>query len=115
MLSATSLTSYVFENGRLATTTYSAANPVDAVSSLFMVDNIYNEYVADPGVGASTEWVVTFPTKRFYVDNYSNPDRRAKQWHCGRASVRPQVWFQRRSCRHVVLAGRSAVLESCKS
>jgi hypothetical protein len=68
--SATDPTSYVFANGALVTTTY--ATGIDAVSSLFMVDSIYNEYVVDPLVGASTEWVVTFPTKRFYVDKYSN-------------------------------------------
>jgi len=68
--SATSFTSYVFANGQLITTTYAAS--IDAVSSLFMVDNIYNEYVVDENVGASTEWVVTFPTKRFYVDKLSN-------------------------------------------
>lgn len=64
--SATSLTSNVFANGALVTTTY--LQGVNAVSSLFMVDNVYNEYVVDPGLNAATEWVVTFPTKRFYVD-----------------------------------------------
>jgi len=64
--SATSLTSNVFANGQLVTTTYT--NGVNAVSSLFMVDNVFNEYETDPGTNSSTEWVVTFPTKRFYVD-----------------------------------------------
>lgn len=64
--SATSLTSDVFANGELVTTTYT--NGVNAVSSLFMVDNIFNEYNVETGTNSSTEWVVTFPTKRFYVD-----------------------------------------------
>lgn len=64
--SATSLTSYVFANGALATTTYQ--DGVNAVSSLFMVDSVFNEYVVNGGTNASTEWVITFPTKRFYVD-----------------------------------------------
>jgi hypothetical protein len=64
--SATSLTSNVFANGALVTTTYT--NGVNAVSSLFMVDNVFNEYVVGGGTNAQTEWVVTFPTKRFYVD-----------------------------------------------
>jgi len=50
----------------LATTTFTYT--VDAVSAVFMTDNVYNEYVVDPAFGESTEWVVTFPTKRFYVD-----------------------------------------------
>ena len=41
---------------------------VDAVSYLFMHDSLMNEYVTDPGLAAKTEWVLTFPTKRFYVE-----------------------------------------------
>ncbi|HEV7491462.1 MAG TPA: hypothetical protein VGO25_11685 [Rhodanobacteraceae bacterium] len=41
---------------------------VDAVSAVFMADTIYNEYVVDASLGASTDWVITFPTKNFYVD-----------------------------------------------
>jgi hypothetical protein len=44
------------------------ANPEDAISALFMVDNLYNEYVVDAGLNAASDWIVTFPTKRFYVD-----------------------------------------------
>jgi hypothetical protein len=64
--SATNTTSNVFANGGLVTTFY--ADGVNAVSSLFMVDNVYNEYNVESGTNASTEWVVMFPTKRFYVD-----------------------------------------------
>jgi hypothetical protein len=64
--SATNTTSNVFANGQLVTTFY--PDGVNAVSSLFMVDNVYNEYNVETGTTTSTEWVVTFPTKRFYVD-----------------------------------------------
>jgi hypothetical protein len=69
---ATSLTSYVFAQatagagGQLITTNYS--NGADAVTSLFMADTIYNEYWTGGGIGLNSEWVVTFPTKRYYVD-----------------------------------------------
>ena len=43
-------------------------NPADAISALFMVDALYNEYVVDPGVGGQSDWMITFPTKRFYTD-----------------------------------------------
>lgn len=49
----------------------------DAVSLVYMHDAIYNEYVTEPALGASSEWVVTYPTKVAYVDTTSN------------ASVRP--------------------------
>jgi hypothetical protein len=53
-------------NVSLATTSFTSS--IDAVSAVFMTDNVYNEYAVDPAYGQSTEWVVTFPTKRFYVD-----------------------------------------------
>jgi hypothetical protein len=40
---------------------------VDAVSFVFMHDQIMNEYTTEGFVDAGTEWVVTFPTKHFYV------------------------------------------------
>lgn len=44
------------------------AQGIDAVTALFMSDAIYNEYLVSPGLGAATDWVVTFPTRRFYLD-----------------------------------------------
>jgi hypothetical protein len=40
----------------------------NAVSTVFMHDAIYNEYNTEAGIGAASEWVITFPTKRYYVD-----------------------------------------------
>jgi hypothetical protein len=41
---------------------------IAAVSAVFMHENIMNEYALDDVLAASTEWIVTFPTKNFYVD-----------------------------------------------
>ena len=51
------------------TTAYLATwtNPVDAVSATMMHTNVINEYVLDATTRSNTDWVVTFPTKRFYV------------------------------------------------
>ena len=61
----------VFNNGSLITTSYPLATAIDAVSAVYMHDAIFNEY-AVLSVGGTpilaSEWVVTFPTKRFYVD-----------------------------------------------
>jgi len=58
---------YVFTNGgQLVTADY--ADGVDAVSAVYMADAIYNEYLVGGGFAANTDWIVTFPTKRFYVD-----------------------------------------------
>lgn len=34
--------------------------------------NVANEWATNPATGASSEWVVTFPTKRFHTDNDAN-------------------------------------------
>ena len=41
---------------------------IAAVSAVFMHENLMNEYALDAALAASTEWVVTFPTKAWYVD-----------------------------------------------
>ena len=65
-------TSHVFSHGEVLTSTFPGADPgsrtIDAVSSLFAADAIYNEYVTASNDAIGTDWVVTFPTKRFYVD-----------------------------------------------
>ncbi len=43
-------------------------NPADAVSAVLMHDSVMNEFVLDVGTKSGTDWVVTFPTKRFYVN-----------------------------------------------
>ena len=40
---------------------------IDAVSFVFMHDQVMNEYITGSGIGAHTEWVMTFPTKSHYV------------------------------------------------
>lgn len=47
---------------------------IDAVSAIFTANTIYNEYFVAASLGASTDWVVTFPTKNFYVDKGLYPD-----------------------------------------
>lgn len=45
-----------------------ASAPVDAVSALIMRQGVVNQYSVNPGVNAQTDWVITFPTKHYYVD-----------------------------------------------
>jgi hypothetical protein len=46
----------------------SFVNPVDAISALFMADTVYNTFDIESSLGAMTDWMLAFPTKRFYVD-----------------------------------------------
>jgi hypothetical protein len=61
-------TSVVVANGTVYTTTW-AAGTADPVSAVLMHDHIMNEFVLDSGTHSGTDWVVTMPTKRFYVAN----------------------------------------------
>jgi hypothetical protein len=47
--------------------------PIDAVSYVLMHDTLMNEYTTETAVAGETEWVVTFPTKRFYVNDFIIP------------------------------------------
>ncbi|HXX86213.1 MAG TPA: hypothetical protein VEN29_19810 [Casimicrobiaceae bacterium] len=63
-------TSVVFNNIEVVTTDWSgSSNAVDAVSAVFMHDNVYNEFVLDTVTASQTSWVITMPTKHFYYTN----------------------------------------------
>jgi hypothetical protein len=44
------------------------ADAWDAVSSLFMSDELYNDVMINPNIGGMTDWIVSFPTKKNYVN-----------------------------------------------
>jgi hypothetical protein len=60
--------SEVFINGQSVVMGFPAGREASAVSALFMYRNLLNEFVADAALGANSEWVVTFPTKRNHID-----------------------------------------------
>lgn len=43
-------------------------NAIDAVSALFTRSSLHNDYITEDALSAETDWVVTFPTKRFYME-----------------------------------------------
>ena len=52
--------------------------PVDAISATFMHEYTMNEYNIQSGLNAASEWVMTFPTKLWYVDPVLVPSE--TQW-----------------------------------
>jgi len=62
----TTATARIFSNGSLYQIDYDAG-VVDSVSAVLASRYIYNEYFISPALAASSEWVVTFPTKRLHV------------------------------------------------
>lgn len=61
--------SVISSNGAMTTLTWTKG--IDAVSSLFMAKSIANDVMANPNLSGETDWVVTFPTRRYYVN--TNP------------------------------------------
>jgi len=54
----------------------------DPVSALIMRTAVLNEFTVEPALAAGTDWVVNFPTKRFYVspDIDTDPDSADKNF-----------------------------------
>lgn len=67
--SANVLESSVFLSGnqQAVASTWSAG--IFAVNGALTIDTLLNEYNIDPNLGAQSEWVVTFPTKRPHVQS----------------------------------------------
>ena len=59
------LTSETFKGGAVITSGW--GSNIDAVSASLMHDSIMNEYILDAATVSGTDWIVTYPTKRFYV------------------------------------------------
>jgi len=75
LASATSLSASTYASGAPSTLTFGRG--IDAVTAAFMAGTISNEFWTSPAVGANSEWVITFPTKRFYTDPYYVDDHAA--------------------------------------
>jgi hypothetical protein len=48
---------------------WGGTNPVDAVSAVLMHQAAQEEFVLDNTIAASTDWIISFPTKRFYYSS----------------------------------------------
>lgn len=57
-----------FADGHIAATYTAPANAVDAVTAVFMAAAIFDDYATDTSIGATTNLVFTYPTRRFYTD-----------------------------------------------
>lgn len=55
-------------HGTPVVASYPIERAIDAVSAVLSADQLFNEYVTSPAAGAQSEWVVTFPTRNYYVD-----------------------------------------------
>lgn len=65
------------------------ARAVDAVSSVLMRWEVLNEFVRDAQTQSATDWVLTFPTRRFYVtpSSATAPFSRANNASCEELAI----------------------------
>jgi len=54
--------------GTFLTATFPRRQAIDAVSALFMSSTLTGDIDNTAEIGAATDWLLTFPTKEFYVD-----------------------------------------------
>lgn len=65
-LSDGALDSTVFVNGSVSNESWNQG--IDAMNHVLAYEKLMNEYMVIDSVNGATEWVVTFPTKRFHTD-----------------------------------------------
>lgn len=62
------VSAYVPINGAFVTLSYAPEQAVDAASAVLAASEIVTDYDVSASEGAQTDWVITFPTKHYYVD-----------------------------------------------
>lgn len=77
-LASGSTESQIFLNNELQVSEWSTG--FEAVSAVLMQSEIHNQYAYEADVMGSTEWVITFPTKTFHVNNFIAIPPFTNQW-----------------------------------
>ncbi|HJU40402.1 MAG TPA: hypothetical protein VJ724_12565, partial [Tahibacter sp.] len=72
-------------DGRRFSVKYPRERAIDAVSALLMTDAVHGDFVVDPAAGADTDWVLSMPTRRFYVAGARNDNGLAREPFAARA------------------------------
>ena len=90
-------TSSIVAKGGVLTTYEYAPSTVDAVSGLFQTDEIINDFVTDSTINALTDWVITMPTKTFYVNGQGAGAKRA-------AAPFFDLWDGQNACEYAKLS-----------
>jgi hypothetical protein len=72
--SAMNTSAIINVNGQAVTLDFNGDYPdeaverVQALNATMMSTEVYNDYVTDPAIAATTDWLFTFPTKAFHVN-----------------------------------------------
>jgi hypothetical protein len=66
------VTAQVNSNGAAVAAVYPASQAIDAVSAVLDAATVFNQWEAQADGSVGSDWIVTFPTKQFYVDPANN-------------------------------------------
>ena len=66
----------------------SAVERIQAMNALIMKTEVHNDYVTDPDIAASTDWLFNFPTKAFHVNGTEPIQPFSKLWS-GKSACEP--------------------------
>ena len=61
---------------------------VQALNATIMASEIYNDYVTDSTIGATTDWLLTFPTKAFHINGDAPIEPFSELWN-GQSACEP--------------------------
>lgn len=78
---------------------------IDDLSAILMRNQIMNDYVVDAGRDSKTDWVITFPTKRFYVNGGGATAPFANAWSTATSKSCDEVsltYYDREERTHTV-------------
>lgn len=84
--SAMSTSAIVSVNGAAVTVDFDGDYPLEAVervqalNATMMSTEVYNDYVTDPAIAATTDWLLNFPTKAFHVNGTEPVEPFSKLW-----------------------------------
>ena len=92
--SALDTSSIISVNGAAVTLDFNGDYPaeaterVQALNSTIMASEIYNDYVTDSAIAATTDWLMTFPTKAFHVNGTEPVEPFSELW-TGKSACEP--------------------------
>ena len=96
--SAMDTAAIVSVNGQAVTLDYSGDYPstgverIQAMNATIMATELYNDYVTDPAIDATTDWLLTFPTKAFHVNGTEPIQPFSQQW-VGNSACEPAALY----------------------
>lgn len=94
---------HVWVNGEIQASNWSTG--YEAVSAVLMQSQIFNEFDFDDSILSKTEWVLTFPTKRFHVYAQSVSPPFANQWDGSASCEEFRIDMRDRNNRHFAIRG----------